>query len=213
MGGFYGLLQLFVLPMLASIFNTYLLHWPNWGLQFAVFAANFLCSVIIFHRFLIDSWDSTLDAPGKTLSSAAWGLLVYYGGTVAVSLLILLLRPDYVNLNNDSVAQLAKDGQGLMFLAIVFLVPVAEELLFRGILFRWVYDRSPILAWACSVGCFAAVHVVGYIGQYDLTLCLLATLQYLPSGIALCFAYQRSGTIIAPILMHIIINLLAFLAI
>ena len=100
-----------------------------------------------------------------------------------------------------------------MFLAIVLMVPIAEELLFRGVLFRAVYDRSGLGAWICSVFSFAAVHVIGYIGQYDWILFSLAFAQYIPAGIALCFAYRRSGTIVAPMIMHMFINLLAFLAI
>ncbi len=213
LGGFYGLFQLFVLPLLASIFNTYLLHLPLWSLQFFVFALNFLCSGVIFHRFLLDNWDQALDTPWKTLQSAGFGLLIYYLGTAIVTTLIFLLRPDYVNLNNDSVAQLATEGRWLMLIAIVFMVPIAEELLFRGVLFRAVYDRNPLLAWICSIGCFAAVHVIGYIGQYDGILFFLAFLQYLPAGFSLCFAYHHSGTIVAPIVMHMFINLLAFIII
>ena len=100
-----------------------------------------------------------------------------------------------------------------MLLAIAVLAPIAEELLFRGLLFRGLYNRNALLAWSCSVIAFAAVHVLSYIGQYDLTGFLLATLQYLPAGLALCYAYHRSGSIFAPIIMHIFINSLAFIAI
>lgn len=208
----YGLFQLFVLPLLASFINLFLAL-SDWQLQFGVFCLNFLCSSLICIRFLGSSFDAFCDAPGKVFSSAGLGLLLYYSGTIAITVLILVLRPDYLNLNNGSISQLLQENRGLMFLAIVILAPVAEELLFRGLLFRGLYDRNALLGWSCSVLSFAAVHVLSYIGQYDLIGFLLATLQYLPAGLALCYAYRRSGSIFAPMLMHIFINLLAYIAI
>lgn len=211
LGGFYGLFQLFVLPALAVACNTYL-NLPGWGLQFGIFALNFLCSLVIFHRFLSHSWDCACETPGQVAGYGALGLLIYYGGTIGMTTLIMLLRPDYANLNNGSVSQLASQGGSLIFLAIALFAPVAEELLYRGVLFQGFYKRSPFLAWCISVLSFALVHVVGYMGQYDLPLFLLAVCQYIPAGISLCLAYRLSGTIITPILMHMMINTLAYFA-
>ena len=72
-----------------------------------------------------------------------------------------------------------------MSFATVFLVPVAEETLFRGLLFRGLYDRSPVLSWLISTVVFSLVHIAGYIGQYDPMMLLMAFLQYLPAGICL----------------------------
>ena len=100
-----------------------------------------------------------------------------------------------------------------MFVAIVFFAPVAEELLFRGLLFRNMLRFGKLTGWICSVAAFALVHVLGYVGEYDLLRFLLATLQYIPAGVALCYSYYRSGSVFSPIIMHIFINFLAFIAI
>ena len=43
-------------------------------------------------------------------------------------------------------------------------------------------------------------------------LLFLNFLQYLPAGIALCWAYEQADSIFAPILIHTAINLLAMVA-
>ncbi len=212
LGALYGSLQFFVMPSLAVLANTYI-HLPQWGLQFALFSLNFLCSLIIYHRFLRDSWDEALEQPGKVLLSAVWGLLLYYGTSVLVNYLVFALCPDFLNLNNAGIAELTRGNPVLMFVAIVFFAPVAEELLFRGLLFRNMLRFGKVTGWLCSVLAFALVHVLGYIGEYDLLRLMLATLQYIPAGIALCYAYHRSGSFLAPVVMHIFINFLAFIAI
>ena len=57
-----------------------------------------------------------------------------------------------------------------------------------------------------SMGVFALVHVVGYIGSYDALTLLLCFLQYLPAGYCLAWCYSNTGTIVTPILMHMIVN-------
>ena len=212
LGAMYGLLQFFLLPSLAVLVNFYL-RLPQWGLQFALFSLNFLCSVIIYHRFLRDSWDGALEHPIKVLVSALMGLAVYYGASVLVNYLVFVLCPDFLNLNNEGIAELTRGNPVLMFVAIVFFAPVAEELLFRGLLFRNMLRFGKLTGWICSVAAFALVHVLGYVGEYDLLRFLLATLQYIPAGVALCYSYYRSGSVFSPIIMHIFINFLAFIAI
>ena len=173
-----------------------------------VFALNFLCTLVIFRRFLLTACKTALQHPLKTLGFSLLGLVLYYIGTFFVTLLILILQPDYLNLNDSSISQLSQQSGIWMAVGTVLLVPVAEECVFRGLLFRGIYDRKPVLAGVLSVCLFSAVHIVGYIGIYTPVHLLLAFLQYLPAGLCLNFAYKKADTIIAPILMHTCINLI-----
>ena len=101
---------------------------------------------------------------------------------------------------------MSQDQFALVAVGTVILVPPAEELLFRGVLFNRIYQKHPILAWVVSVVSFSLVHLLSYIGQYSPLTFALAFLQYLPAGIAICYAYIRSGTIFAPILFHTLVN-------
>ena len=204
-GSLYGVFQFLMLPSIA-LFLNYFIKMPEWVLQVAVFGVNFLCTILIFHRFLFASCKSAIAAPLKVIGFTLLGLMLYYVGNLAVSFLIFTIRPDYLNLNDASISLMADEGGLWIALSTVLLVPVAEECLFRGLLFRGFYDRSPAFAWILSVCSFSAVHILGYIGLYDGVELFLAFLQYLPAGLCLSFAYKASGTILSPILMHTLIN-------
>ena len=210
LGSIYGLLQLFLLPMIVVMIG-YVLHWEEWFMNCVMFCLNFTALTAIFHRFLIESIRIAIAKPLKTLQAAFLGLMLYFGCSFAVSILIGLIQPDYLNLNDETVSGLVMAGGPLMSVCTAILVPVAEELLFRGILFRGIYQRSPIVAWILSPILFSLIHIVGYIGSYDLVSFLLAFVQYLPAGICLAFAYRKADSILAPILIHMTINLIGLL--
>lgn len=205
LGGIYGLLEFFLLPYAAQLAGL-LWNIPVWGLNCGLFVLNAVCLSLLMRRFLADNLRCALRFPWKTLRFAAVGLVLYYLGSMLMGMLILVLRPDYLNLNDQSVSAMVSDGGIWMGLATVLCVPLAEELLFRGVLLRGLYDRSPVLAVCLSSGLFSLAHVAGYIGIYDPAELALAFLQYLPAGLALAFAYRRSGNILAPVLMHMAIN-------
>ena len=49
---------------------------------------------------------------------------------------------------------------------------------------------------------FLEIHII----LADITGLLLCFLQYIPAGIALGWAYVRSGSILTPILIHTLVN-------
>ena len=208
LGALYGLLQFLVLPQLIVLLNYYA-QLPVWALNLILFALNFVCLTAIFHRFLWDNLKIAIETPWLTLRYAGQGLVGYYLLGAAVSWLILWICPDFINLNDANVSIMTEQGGGLMTLATVVFAPVAEEILFRGLLFAGIYRRSPVAAWCVSTVAFSLVHIAGYIGLYQPEMLLVAFLQYLPAGLCLAYAYRKSDTILAPILMHIAINQVA----
>ena len=126
--------------------------------------------------------------------------------------LILRISPDFINVNDATVIALFDEHPALMTVATVLLVPITEETLYRGLLFQGFQRKSRVLAYCLSAGIFSAIHVMGYVGQYDMLTLGLMLLQYLPAGIALAWAYEKADTIVAPILIHIIINLISITA-
>ena len=92
---------------------------------------------------------------------------------------------------------------------LVVLIPIVEEILFRGLLFGSLRNLSRPLAWIVSVAvyCFYGVWLFAFLpsGGVDLRYLLLA-FQYIPTAVALTFCYERSGTVWASILLHGITN-------
>ena len=75
-----------------------------------------------------------------------------------------------------------------------------------GLVFGLLLPKSKTAAYLVSAALFAAIHVVGYAGSVDLTSLVLAFIQYLPAGLVLGWAYEKGGTIIAPMVIHMAIN-------
>lgn len=203
----YTLFQIFLLPTLIAPVAI-LLHMPKWALNVTIFAINFICTLVIYRHFLREEWQIVCKNLRKVLSFVPLGIGMYYIGTMLISSLNLLLCPQFRNLNDANISTMVEQSRLFMVIGTVILVPTAEEMIFRGLLFRGIYDRCKIAAWILSAGLFSVVHIVGYIGKYTPLMLVLAFLQYLPAGIVLAFLYKKTGTIATPILTHTFINLI-----
>ncbi len=96
----------------------------------------------------------------------------------------------------------ASKGHPMVWVGVVILAPIAEEVLFRGFLFRG-WEGSRLRLWGTiiltSIG-WAIIH-----GQYDVYgLCFIFTL-----GLFLGWIRWKSGSLYAPILVHAVNNALA----
>jgi membrane protease YdiL (CAAX protease family) len=87
-------------------------------------------------------------------------------------------------------------------LAVVF-APIIEELMFRGVLYRWMRDKGrPWLALWGTALLFGLVHF-NAVAFIPLTL----------FGALLAWLYQRTGNLLVPIFTHCFFNLCNVLAI
>lgn len=206
-GSFYMVFQLLVLPLALLALNEKLAAPFNEGkLNFLYYAINFAAITLICRRFLLQSLRDGLRRPFATVWYAILGYLGNHALSQLLSAAIFSLCPQFSNINDASIAQMLHADFPLIAIGTIFLVPVAEETVFRGLVFRKLYDRSPLVAYTLSMALFALIHVMGYIGFAEPLVLLLCFLQYLPAGYALAFAYRRSGSICAPILMHVLVN-------
>lgn len=213
LGGIYLFLYITILPWLLPLGIAFLFPGLNIAqMNFVYFCVNFTATTVIFRKYLLKSLRDALRIPGNTL----WYAVLGYMGSQLLSsfLMVLILRiyPEFTSINDDAISVILRDNRPLMVIGAVVLAPVAEELLFRGLIFRGLYDRSPALAYGASMVLFSAIHVTNYIGQFDPLLLLLCFVQYLPASYCLNFAYRYSGSIVSPILMHMLTNLVALSA-
>lgn len=207
LGWFLWALSMFLFPTLLALVNS-LLPTPlsEAQLNIAYFLLEFLCVVLIFHRFLHASVKVLFRKPWRCLRYAVLGFVMYYVGMLLVSELIFRILPEFYNVNDAAIGEMSQEHFTLMAFCTVLLVPVTEETLYRGLFFQGLQRKSRALAYLASTFIFSLIHVIGYIGLYDFKTLLLCFIQYLPAGIALNWSYEKADTIAAPILIHITIN-------
>ena len=92
----------------------------------------------------------------------------------------------------------------LLWLAIVIAAPVAEEIIFRGFIFRgWVRPtQRPMLGILIVTLLFTIIHI-----QYN----WFGLLQVFMIGLLLTWTRWRSGSTLLPMVMHVIANFYAML--
>ena len=209
----YLAIQHFILPSFLLWLN-HLLGTPLTAteLNFIFFIVDFIAIAVIFHQFLINSTKRALVQPFICLKSAFLGLLLYWISSYLVSIMIFCVYPEFYNVNDESIKGLTQQNYALMGIGTVLLVPITEETLYRGIIFRGLYNRNPFIAFIVSALAFSALHVVGYVGNYEPIHLLMCLFQYIPAGICLGWAYSKADSIWAPILMHMTINQIGILS-
>lgn len=209
----YLLFSFFLLPELLAVMNGYLpTPLGKLWLNFLYFTINFLFILWIFGGFfkrsLICAGQNVIDF----LVAIALGSAFYWLCSWGYGWLLGRFFPEFVNLNDGSISEMVHENFTVMFLGTAIFVPVAEEALHRGLIFGSLYPKSHAAAYILSTSIFAAVHIMGYVGVYSMPNLILAFIQYLPAGLALAWAYRRSGSIFAPMLMHAVINAVGVLS-
>ena len=184
---------------------------PQVYVNFLFFSANFAVVTAIFRRYLIGQLKLMSDTFGRSVGIALAGFAAYCLVSFFVQQFILAIDPDFTSINDLTIRHLVQEDFFLMLVGTVILVPITEECLLRGLVFRGLYDHSPVLAWVVSIVIFSGAHLVSYIGMYPLPTMLLCFVQYIPAGLCLACAYRLSGSLLSPILIHALVNLMGML--
>lgn len=181
--------------------------------NFICFSINAFVAIWLFRDF----WKETLSAFPKDLPKillvGVCGFFLYQLLFLAVRTLIAAIVPSFVNANDQNIAQMSQVSYFLMAFGTVILVPIAEEVLHRGVMFGILFRRHPVAAYIVSTAVFSLIHFHNYIGQMSPQTALLCFLQYLPAGVILAAAYHISGSIITPVLIHSAVNAIAILSV
>jgi len=179
-------------------------------LNICFYAVNIVVVLVLFHRFLLCTLQSVRWK--KTLLAVPVALLLYFALNFVVNLVVLSIRPDFANQNNDTVVQLLGANPVFAVIMAVILAPIIEETLFRGLIFGNLLRVNRLLAYAVTALGFAAIHVVSYLGTLTPLDALLSILQYLPAAVVLGALYEHTDNLTAPILLHAAVNLIGCLA-
>ena len=141
-----------------------------------------------------------------TAADVLVGIGAAVAGQIGVSLIVYLLTLDGgAPTVQEELRQAAANPNTLpfMLLGAVVLVPIAEELLYRGMLFQGLrarHGRWPAIG--ISGFFFGLLHVQW--GDLGGTMLLLAA--FYPLGMWLAWLFDRRGTLVVPIVCHIVYN-------
>lgn len=209
LGLIYLVFQQFILPLTVYLWMPLLPNQSAAVYNFILLAINFTATTILFRKLISRDVVRALENPFLCLRTAGIGFVANYLLTLGISILVSVISPDFVNVNDQTVENMIGTNYALMAVSVAVLAPVSEELLFRGLLFGALHSRSRFAAYLVSTVIFSLMHVIGYIFHYDVLTLALCFLQYLPASLCLAWAYERSGSIVTPILIHIAVNQLS----
>lgn len=208
----------FVLPLSlflsGSVFAEQILHFTGdfflpWGVIF--FAVLYICSFLIYPFYVLQRTKQTLGIKMSPWSvgrefciSLFYLVFVYLVFCMLFYLLTHLFKFEVpVSWERTWFQKTGQEGWKLvLFIAAIFLAPIAEEIYFRGFLYKTLKTRIHVF-WAMLVQAafFALLHLHNITGS----------ILIFVTGILLAMIYERRKTIYAPIFVHCLINTTALL--
>lgn len=212
LGLIYLPLHVFALPILLGIFtsvNTVPLSDAQLSTIYYLIGLVFV--LLFLRRGLRRDWDRFLDSKLKTLLALILAYLISVVLSYVVSIALLLILGDGQSPNDSAITDVVSTNYHGMLAALVFLSPVVEETLFRGVLFGALRERSRAAAYIVSTAVFSLYHVWQYAAASMDASMLIYALQYIPASVALAWCYERTGSLWTPMLYHAMNNLASLL--
>lgn len=187
------------------------------GIGVSAFASNMIffsvgisVSLALFSPFLRESFSLLRAEPRRVFHALMLGGILHYGGLAVTSAVMLRLGIAPQTENNAIVLEMTRRAPAVMLPVSVVAAPITEECLFRGALFAQLRKKSRFTAYAVTALGFALVHAAPGMAAGQLR-DALAALLYIPPSVALCFAYEYSGTIWTSIFLHGAINCVSYI--
>jgi membrane protease YdiL (CAAX protease family) len=168
--------------------------------------------LMICHSFLASAaTHSTKNSP-QWLRAVSLGFCIYYTSTALMDIIMPAWFSEYKQVYNATLVTMMELDFIPMSIGVIFLVPFVEEILYRGILFRTLYNWNKTMGYVASIIIYAGFHIMAYAGGNDPSTLLMCFLQFLPAGFTLAWTYVNSDNIFAPITIHVIMNAMGVFA-
>lgn len=137
------------------------------------------------------------DPWGAVRAGLGWGVAAWFGATILGGLALVVLESLGIAPEPGPAEQALNQLDPIVVIpAVVLVAPIAEEVFFRGVVFNaWLREGGRRWAFIGSAVLFAAIH-----------LSLVSLVPILLLGLALAWVYERTGNLIAPIVMHAVSN-------
>lgn len=206
-GGVFFLVYLTLFPFLSAWvwrflddkFNIWFSYASERVIYFVVIAVLLF---IIFWELLKNGVSVLLDDPGVNLI----GFLAGLSGAVIAGFLVNRIPLPVVDPTAQSYTEMYLIEHGSTVAILIVLMPIVEELFFRGLVFGWLRSHSRVLAYvvSCLLFCLAGVWQFAFTsGDWRY---LLLAVRLLPTAVALCWSYDHGGSIWCPMALHMALN-------
>lgn len=130
-------------------------------------------------------------------SAFGWMALAVFAYLVVATIAYAILQPDQEDIAQDFGAL------PIQILMVAIAAPIAEEISFRGFLFGGLRTRMPAIVAALASGAlFGALHAPSGVS---------AVPQLMAFGAILALLYDKTGSILPGVILHVLNNLLGVL--
>lgn len=153
---------------------------------------------ILFARDRKLEWQAGVKLPDKAPLSKYWTVVVFgVAGCIAATCLMAMIQLAFYDAQYQQNAQITYSAGLLVeIIGLGLITPVAEELMFRGILYKRFHERQSFwysAVWSALL--FSFVHSSTTQMIYTFLL-----------GVLLSYLYEKFGSLRAPVLLHILLN-------
>jgi len=170
------------------------------GLLFAVLIKNYLSnSFKDFFRYKLLR---------PNIIFAALGIATV--GEAIATFILMLTMGSATPGNEEAINDMFRQNPGLVFVLVVFFAPFSEELIFRGIIFGKIYEKSPVAAHIVNTIVFSLVHVGSFVLMEGIS-ALPYIIVYMQMVFPLGYCYQKSRNIVPCMIVPMINTLMAAL--
>lgn len=216
-GGILFLVYLLIMPLLLEKIRTVISVLLDRSISVA--AANtvyyYVMTVVtaaLFYKFLGKTGSRFFGELNRCCITAGMALVLFYGANELFCRICTRFIMPVGNLNDVTiVAQIDNIPRNTM-LIVILLAPFVEEVLFRGLVFGWLAEKSAAVAYALSAALYAFGCLWQVIAGGADTASLLVLAQYMIPGLIFAWAYGRSGSVWTAVIVHAAVNMLAFVS-
>ncbi len=213
LGWIYLLMHVAVLPLLLGMLAEFTPDpMSEATANLIYYAVGIVFCLTVMLSFLRRAFDRLVDNLRLCILTMVMALMIDYALSGVAALLLLLVDGVVENPNNAEVLELVDQNSGAVKAIAIFLAPIVEEILFRGVVFGSIRPRSRLWAYVASIAAFSIYHVWQYAAVSRDAATLLYALQYIPVSYVLAWAYERSGSIWTNIFFHMGFNALSLFA-
>lgn len=205
--------HIIILPLFINMLATYL---PG-GLgettaNSIYYGMGFVFCLVCMWKYLRQAFDLLLDNMATNIMAMLFGgvsyLLLSY---LASGVLFAILGDAQLTSNNETISALSVESSRAVLALAVFIAPIVEEVLFRGVIFGTLAQKHRRLAFIVSISLFAFYNVWQLaLSTMDWTM-FVYMIMSIPMGYAMAWVYEKTNCIWVPIFLHMLINMLSML--